>query len=155
WAPDASALVYEEADNADVEIWYVSDPARPEQPAHPSYYPRPGKANAKVRLGVVPVQGGATTWIEWDRERYPYLAQVRWDKHGPPTLEVQTREQKELVLLKVDPATGKTTPLLTETDSAWVNLRQDVPRWLEDGNGFLWVSERDGGPQLELRSKEG
>jgi dipeptidyl-peptidase-4 len=30
-----------------------------------------------------------------------------------------------------------------------------MPRWLADGSGFLWVSERDGGPQLELRDVRG
>ena len=40
-------------------------------------------------------------------------------------------------------------------DPTWVNLHQDVPRWLPDGSGFLWTTERDGGPQLELRSANG
>jgi dipeptidyl-peptidase-4 len=30
-----------------------------------------------------------------------------------------------------------------------------MPKWLDDGGGFLWTSERDGAPQLELRSPEG
>ena len=70
------------------------------------------------------------------------------------TLLVQNRLQTELVLLKCDPATGKTTPLLTERDAAWVNLRHDCPRWLEDGS-FLWVGESKDGPQLERRDKNG
>jgi dipeptidyl-peptidase-4 len=155
WSPDGRAIAYEEADATPVEVWYVADPARPGQAPQPSSYPRPGKANVDVRLGVVPVTGGATTWVQWDVHAYPYLATVRWDKHGPLLLLVQTRDQKEVVLLRADPETGTTTPLLTERDSAWVNLHQDVPRWLEDGSGFLWTSERDGGPQLELRDPKG
>src|SRR5262249_40044157 len=146
---------YEEADATGVEVWYVADPARPGQPPLPSFYPRPGKANVKARLGVAAVKGGETVWLNWDAARYPYLALVRWDKHGPLTPGVQSRGQKDLVLLAAAPATGKTTPLLTERDPAWVNLPTDVPRWLADDGGFLWVSERDGGPQLELRSKSG
>jgi dipeptidyl-peptidase-4 len=155
WSPDSKSLAYEEANTEGVEVWYVADPGQPGQPPHPSYYPRPGKANAVVRLGIVPVAGGPTTWIAWDAHRYSYLAQVEWDRHGPLTLQVQTREQQELVLLRVDPATGQTIPLLTESDPAWVNLPRGVPRWLEDGSGFLWISERGGGPQLELRSAPG
>src|SRR5207302_7680762 len=127
WSPDSKHLAYEEADADGVETWYVADPARPGDPPLPSFYPRPGKANVKVRLGVVPVKGGDTVWIDWDRQRYPYLTQVRWSKHGPLTIQVQTREQHELVLLKVDPATGRTVPLLTEKNPAWVNLYQEVP----------------------------
>jgi dipeptidyl-peptidase-4 len=156
WSPDSRSIVYEEADASGVEVWYVADPARPEQAPEPSFYPRPGKANVSVRLGVTSAAGGEkTTWITWDRERYPYLATVRWDKGAPLVLVVQTRDQKELVLLLADPETGKTTPLVKETDPAWVNLHQDMPKWLDDGSAFLWTSERDGGPQLELRARSG
>jgi dipeptidyl-peptidase-4 len=155
WSPDSRAIAYEEADATPVEVWYVADPARPGQPPLPSYYPRPGKANVNVRLGVVPVAGGPTTWVQWNVRRYPYLATVRWDKHGPLLLLVQTRDQKEVVLLRADPETGKTTPLVTEHDAAWVNLHQDVPHWLEDDSGFLWTTEVHGGPQLELRDPKG
>jgi dipeptidyl-peptidase-4 len=155
WSPDSRAIAYEEADATGVEVWYVADPARPGQPPQPSYYPRPGKANVNVRLGVVPVAGGPTTWVQWDAQRYPYMTTVRWDEDSPLLLAVQTRDQKELVLLRADPETGKTTPLVTERDPAWVNVHQDVPRWLKDGSGFLWTSERDGGPRLELHDSKG
>jgi dipeptidyl-peptidase-4 len=155
WSPDSKFIVYEEVDSKGVETWYVADPIHPEQPPNATAYPRPGKANVKVRVGVVPVAGGDTVWVKWDTEKYPYLTQVRWDKHGPLTVTVETRLQDELVLLKVDPQTGKTTPLVTEKDAAWVNLHQDVPKWLDDGSGFLWISEREGGPRLEWRNPDG
>jgi dipeptidyl-peptidase-4 len=155
WSPDSRHIAYEEADARGVEVWYVADPSRPGQPPQPSFYPRPGKANVKVRLGVVPVQGGPTVWVEWDRDRYPYLGAVHWPKAGPLLLTVQTRDQRELAVLQADAETGKTTTLLKETDPAWVNLRQEVPHWLKGGSGFLWVSERAGGPRLDLRAPGG
>jgi dipeptidyl-peptidase-4 len=159
WSPDSKSIVYEEADAGGVETWYVADPIHPEQPPNPTAYPRPGKANVQVRVGVLPVTNGGkmgtTVWVKWDAEKYPYLTQVRWDKHGPLTVTVQTRLQNELVLLKADPQTGETTPLVTEKDPAWVNLHQDVPKWLDDGSGFLWISEREGGPRLEWRKPDG
>jgi dipeptidyl-peptidase-4 len=155
WSPDSQYLAYEEADATAVEIWYVADPAQPGRPPLPSFYPRPGRPNVKARLGVVPVGGGKTMWIDWERTRYPYLATVHWRKGGPLVLGVQTRDQKELLLLRADPASGKTRQLLIEYDPAWVNLHQDVPWWLPDGSGFLWVSEREGGPQLDLRDADG
>ncbi len=155
WSPDSKWIAYEEADARDVEIWRAADPAKPGDEAHPQRYPRPGKNNVKVRLGIVSTAGGETTWVDWDREKYPYLATVKWDKGGPLTIVVQTRSQQEMLVLAVDSKTGKTTELLKETDDAWVNLDQDVPKWLEDGSGFLWTSERAGGPQLELRDVNG
>jgi dipeptidyl-peptidase 4 len=155
WSPDSCFIAYQETDVTDVEVWHVADPAKPDEPPYPSRYPRPGKANAKVRLGVVPVNGGETVWIEWDRERYPYLTSVRWEEHGPLTLTVQTRDQKELVLLEAEATTGRTSALLSERDAAWVSVRQDVPRWLAGDRGFLWASEQDGDWRLEWRDRQG
>lgn len=155
WSPDSKFIAYEESDHQDVEIWHVADAAKPDAPPHAVYYPRPGRNNVKVRLGVVSVSGGETVWVQWDRERHPYLTTVRWDQHGPLTLGVQTRDQRELVLLAAEPASGRTTTLLTERDAAWVSLRQDVPRWLADGRGFVWASEKPAGWQLERRNPSG
>ena len=155
WSPDSRFIAYEQADARGVEQWFVADPISPGQKPHASYYPRPGKDNVKVRLGVVPVKGGKTTWIDWDAKAYPYLTRVTWPKGGPLLVGVQTRDQRELLLLSADPATGKTKVLVRESDPAWVNLRTDVPRWLPGDMGFLWVSERDGAPQLELRGSNG
>lgn len=156
WSPDSRSIAYQETDNSEVEIWHVADPAKPEDAPYPTRYPRPGKANAKVRLGVVSISGGDTVWIPWDRERYPYMTTVRWEEHGPLTLAVQARNHKELQLLAADPATGRTTLLLTERNAAWVNVRQDTPRWLANGQGFIWASEKPGASwQVEWRTPSG
>jgi dipeptidyl-peptidase-4 len=155
WSPDSRAIVYQETDPRGVDVWHVSDPMRPEQAPQPMPYPRPGQPNVAVRLGIIPAAGGETVWIDWDAKKYPYLARVHWGKHGPLTIVVQTREQDEIVLLRVDPQTGRTTSLVTERDPAWVDLPRDVPRWLPDGGGFLWTSGQPGGPQLELRDDAG
>jgi dipeptidyl-peptidase-4 len=155
WSPDSQSIAYQETDNSDVEVWYVADPARPGQQPQPFFYPRPGKANAKVKLGIVPARGGETTWVAWDAAKYPYLASVHWPKEGPLLVSVQTRDQRDLVLLEVDPKTGSSKPLVTERNKTWVNIHQDGLRWLPGGQGFLWVTERSGGPQLEARNRQG
>ncbi|MBO0700790.1 MAG: DPP IV N-terminal domain-containing protein, partial [Zavarzinella sp.] len=155
WSPDSKFIAFEEADHTGVEMWYVADPSKPDQKPLQQYYPRPGKKNVSVRLGIAPVTGGEPVWVDWDHGKYEYLASVRWDKHGPLTTQVQDRWQREIVLLRVDPATGKTTKLLSETDPAFTNLRQDMPRWLPGGNMFVWISERGGSPGLELYRADG
>jgi dipeptidyl-peptidase-4 len=154
WSPDSKWIAYQENDAAGVEVWYVADPIKPEDAGHPTFYPRPGKANVSVRLGVVPATGGETVWVEWDAKKYPYLTNVHWQKKGGLTLAVQNRLQTELVLLRADPATGKTTPLLVERDPAWLNLNHDKPHWLDDGS-FLWHGEGKDGPELQHRDKTG
>ncbi|MGA8892613.1 MAG: DPP IV N-terminal domain-containing protein [Anaeromyxobacteraceae bacterium] len=155
WSPDSTLIAFEEADDTAVEKLSIQDPARPERKPVQFAYPRAGRENTRVRLGVVPVNGGTPTWIEWDRDRYPYLASVRWPKGGPLLVLVQDRTQTEEVLLRADPVTGKTTPLLVERDAAWLNLHAAGPRWMPDGSGFLWFTERNGGAELELRAPDG
>jgi dipeptidyl-peptidase-4 len=155
WSPDSASIAYQRTDTAGLEIMTILDATRPERDPQRWPYPRPGKPNAKVRLGVVPVAGGETTWIDWDREAYEYLATVKWMPNAPLTILVQNRRQTEQRLLAVDVASGKTTTLLVERDEAWLDLDQQVPAWLPDGSGFLWTTERNGGWQLELRGRDG
>jgi dipeptidyl-peptidase-4 len=78
------------------------------------------------------------------------------------TIQVQDRRQQSIQLLRVDPATGKTTKLLEERDPAFTNLRQDMPQWLPRervvtarGDRFVWISEFGKAPGVELRRADG
>ena len=156
WSPDSKTLAYTEVDHRGLERFSIGDPTHPETPASVFPYPRPGKSNVKVRLGLIPAGGGSTTWVKWDSQRYPYLARVIWKEKGAPlTLLVQTRDQREAVLLTVDPGTGATRSLLVDKDDAWVELDDRLPRWLPDGSGLLAVSERSGRRVLSLHRPDG
>ena len=155
WAPNSKSIVFEEYDAKPVETWYISDPQNPGRAPTPSYYPRPGKPNVNARLGIASLDVHRTIWIDWDSKKTEYLADVVWTKNAPLTLVVLTREQQELELLAVDNLNGKVTQLLKETDKDWINLQRETPLWLNDGSGFLWVSERSGGHELELRDRKG
>lgn len=155
WSPDSRTLLVQETDTSGVERMHILDPMHPEQPAHESAYPRPGMPNAVVRLALVSANGGPLRRVDWDRERFPYLATVRWSEGAPITLLVQDRAQQHEQLLALDPATLATRVLLEERDDAWLNLDQDVPRWIAGGTRFLWTSERSGEPRLELRDASG
>src|SRR3954454_25005046 len=102
WSPDSKSIAYQETDHTGVEVWYVTDPAKPEQPPSNQFYPRPGKKNAQVRLGVIPITGGTTTWIDAGLDRVEYLAQVIWGKHGPLTVALQGRKQQLMRWLTVE-----------------------------------------------------
>jgi len=155
WSPDSRRILYQETDRSPVAEWHILDPMHPEQPAQANRYPRPGEDNVRVRLGFVAVTGGATRWIDWDREAYPYLATVKWPTEGPLAILVQNRHQNEEVLLSVDAGSGRTTAIHTERDEAWINLEQAVPRFIDEGQAFLWSTERDGAAVLERRALDG
>jgi dipeptidyl-peptidase-4 len=155
WSPDSARIAYQQTDTSAMEIFHIADAFDPANATQSWPYPRAGMANAAVRLGITGVDGGSTTWVEWDRERYPYLATVRWQENAPLTLVVQNRRQTEEAVMAVDIETGATDVLLIERDEAWINLDTALPEWLPDGSGFLWLSERSGHSRLELRDRSG
>jgi dipeptidyl-peptidase-4 len=155
WSPDSRWIAYQQTDTAGMETFHILDPLHPEREPNVWPYPRTGTKNAAVRLAIVPVAGGESRWIDWDRQEYPYLAKVVWKDKGPLTILVQNRRQTEEVLYAVDEKTAALTELLKETDPAWINLAASCPKWLKDGSGFLWLAERTGEWSLEFRSREG
>ncbi|MDQ3627082.1 MAG: S9 family peptidase, partial [Verrucomicrobiota bacterium] len=157
WSPDSKSLAYQETDYSGVETRFIVDPLHPEAAPARNFYPRAGTPNAKVRLGIIAREGGTTRWVEWDREKYPYLARVVWKEAAAPLcVLVQNRAQQEQLLLAVDPQTGTTRELLREKDAAWLELDpKPMPVWMKDGSAFLWTTEQRGGWQLELRRADG
>lgn len=155
WSPDSRFIAYQRTDTTGLEVFHIADPMNPAKEADSWPYPRPGRQNAEVTLGIIPAEGGTTTWVNWDRARYPYLAHVSWSKNAPLTIVVQNRNQTEEVVYAVEPSSGSVTELLRETDPAWINLVDDMPRWVPSGNGFLWMTERSGEWRLELRDRQG
>ena len=158
WAPDSQSLVYQETDESKVEVRRIADPLHPEAAPVDFFYPRAGSSNATVRLGIIARTGGATRWIDWDAVRFPYLTRVVWREPGDPLcLSVMDRAQQTSLLLRADPATGNTSELIRETDSAWLNLDDHavLPRWLPDVGKFLWTTESRGSWQVELRAADG
>jgi len=132
WAADGEALLVARVDEAAVERLWISDVAHPDAPPRAVRYPRAGSPNAMVEAYLVAVDGAERVSVTWDQDAYPYLVAADWDEQGP-LLAVQARDQRRLVVLGVDPTTGATAPLITESDEHWVDLIPGVPRRLSDG----------------------
>ncbi len=144
WSPDSQSIVFQRTDAHAVESIEIPYPNQPTRHPRTKPYARAGGAIPVVDLGVVSVRGGAPTWVRWDHARFPYLAKVIWVAHAPLTLVVVSRDQTELAVLRVDVATGKTQVVLSERDPAWVDIAPNRLTWLDDGSGFLWMSEMAG-----------
>jgi dipeptidyl-peptidase-4 len=105
-------------------------------------YPRAGAANAIVDLYVMK-PGGSRVKADLGPERDIYLARVVWMQDGKSLLvERLSRDQKRLDVLKVDPETGRSALLFTETSPTWINLTDNL-KPLKDGS-LIWSSERSG-----------
>ena len=145
WSPDSTRIALLKLDESPVREFTVVDHLPAELDLEVTNYPKAGSPNPEVSLGVVPVLGGSTRWL--DTSRYAstehLIVRVGWVPDGEDVVfQVQDREQQWLDLMLGDASTGKTRTLIEERTEAWVNVL-DEPLWLEDGS-FLWRSERSG-----------
>lgn len=156
-SPDAATLAYEEVDERHIPHYRIARHATSPHEEEEFRYPFAGAANPKVRLGWTSTkegEGGAA-WFDLTGPYGDdfYLARVDWAHDGTLLAQVQSRDQRDLTILRLDPATGSATPLHREHNDAWVNLH-DMLRPLKSG-GFLWASEQDGWRHLWVHGADG
>ena len=107
-------------------------------------YPKVGTTNSAVRVGTVSSNGGATTWIKLPGDlRDDYVPRMNWVNARQLVVQRENRLQNTNRLLLADAATGNVTDIITERDSAWLDIGNDL-QMLDNGRRFLWISERDG-----------
>ncbi|WP_332771277.1 S9 family peptidase [Phenylobacterium sp.] len=154
WSPDETRIALTFVDQTGVDVVERLDVNAVGAAVVRQRYPRVGRPNAKVDLYVADVATGARTKVDLGAETDIYLARVNWAKDGK-TLYVQrqSRDQRKLDILAVDPATGAAKVILTETSPHWVDITDDF-KPLKDGT-FLWSSERSGNRHLYLHKGDG
>jgi dipeptidyl-peptidase-4 len=154
WAPDSRALAFTEVDETHIPCYRIvhqGEQSVGSETQEEHRYPFAGMPNAKVRLGVVSIDGGAPVWMDLgDAE---YLARVNWLPDGTLTAQLENREQTVLDLVRFDMTTGARTALLRETSEICIHLH-NMLRPLNDGD-FLWASERTGFRHLYHYDRDG
>jgi dipeptidyl-peptidase-4 len=151
WSPDGRRIAYLHFEEDGVPLHALADEQRPPQ-VHWQKYPTPGDPNPKVKVGVVDVESGATTWMDTGKEDV-YLARVAWAP-GSDAVAVQrlSRDQKRLDLLRCAVA-GACRTIATDTWPTWVNVLSDF-QYLDDGR-FVQGSDKSGWRRLYLHAPGG
>ena len=155
WSPDSSKIAYYEMDERPVTQYAIMDMSAPTGGTEYTRYPLAGQANPIVRVGVVPVTGGETKWMDTGTNTDVYLARVDWLPDSKQVaIQRLNRAQNQLDLLFCDVASGASTTALTETDKYWINIGDDL-YFFSDNKRFLWSSERTGYRHLYLYDNSG
>ena len=143
WSPDDRMIAVARVDESPVGIVTRTAIGGEGTKVYQQRYPAAGTPNAIVDLFVMKPDGSGQVQVDLGADKDIYLARVDWSKDGR-TLYVQreSRDQKRLDLLAVDPATGKARVVLSETAKSWINLSNNFHP-LKDGS-FLWWSEQSG-----------
>lgn len=155
WAPDDSAIAYRRYDEAQVPVARRFEIYADRTDVVEQRYPAAGDKNAIVGLRIVSPVTGATRDVDLGPEQDIYLVRADWTADSRQLVfQRQTRDQKKLELIAVDAATLAQRVLVTETAQTWTKINDDL-RFLADGSGFIWASERSGRNHLYLFDMNG
>jgi dipeptidyl-peptidase-4 len=154
WSPDGRRIAFWRLDQGRVPVFtWVNNLAGTYSVPVQLRYPKPGEPNSQVKIGVVDVAGGETRWM--DTGEGEYLARMDWAA-SPTELVIQrmNRRQNRIDVLLTDANTGRSRTLFSDTDSAWVNVDDDLAL-IRGGSQLLWTSQREGYNQIYLYGRDG
>jgi dipeptidyl-peptidase-4 len=157
WSPDGKWIAYWQLDAEGIKTFYLINNTDSLYPKlTPLQYPKVGETNSSSRIGVVNAGGGVTRWFELEGDpRNHYIARMDWAANSKEIVfQRLNRLQNTIWLMMGNINNGKVRTILTERDEAWVEVVDDL-HWLDDGQSFTWVSERDGWSHVYLASRDG
>lgn len=154
WSPDERYIALQRTDESGVDVIPRLDITGSGATVIEQRYPRAGRPNAVVELYVHDRQTGQRVKVDMGPSTDIYLARVSWSASGE-VLYVQrlSRDQQTLDLLEVDPASGASRVLISQTSDAWVSLSHDFKPLAS--TDFIWSSEESGWRHLYLYNSEG
>jgi dipeptidyl-peptidase-4 len=171
WSPDGSHIAFLQLDETRTRDYWLPD-LRGQYPEFKRFrYPKAGESNSEIRAGVIEIDSGAltffdtSTWYEGGDE-FEYLPQIGWtpsaDGPGKVWIFRLNRDQNVLDLIYGDPFTGSTQVTLNEISDTYMDVEtgfsdMDVAKlnFVEDGEHFIWISERDGFNHMYLYTLAG
>ena len=116
WSPGDTHIAVERFDEAPVGIVTRAAIGANGTKVYDQRYPAAGTPNVTVELYVMKADRSARVKVDLGSNPDIYLARVDWTPDGSALLvQRQSRDQKTLDMLKVDPATGKSTVLVHRT----------------------------------------
>ena len=169
WSPDSKQIAYWQLNSEGVKEMQLIDNTSALYPTVISFpYPKAGETNSAARVGVVSADGGPTRWFDIPGDaRNNYLPRMEWAGNDEVVIQQLNRRQDTNIVMLGDTRSGKVQPVLTEKDEAWVDIawgdidwdktgiaRGDV-EWIDNGQRFLWASERDGWRHIYSVSRDG
>lgn len=157
WSPDSRHIAYWRFDQSAVPAMPIVNETSDIYPKIATLrYPKAGQPNSRVRVGVLDIGSDRTTWLDVGPDTGQYLARMEWVGTDSLVVQRMPRKQNSVDVLLVSATTGRARTVMTDRDSAYVDVENGALRWIGKGQQqFLWLSDRSGWRQLFLYGRDG
>ncbi|GAA4090762.1 DPP IV N-terminal domain-containing protein [Nocardioides kongjuensis] len=164
WSPDSTRLLTHRVDQRDLPLMHLVESAPPDagRPRlHSCRYPVAGEPMARGSWVVLDVARRQVVEVAMDPFQVEYLTPLAhswaWWADDASAIHVVDRSDdlRSMRLCRVDPTTGATRDLVTESAATRIEPNQHdgappLVRVLADGHEVVWYSQRDGWGHLYL-----
>lgn len=159
WSKDGKKIAFLKFDESNVKQFNMFTYGELYPGEYKFKYPKAGEDNAVVSLHIYDLQTKKTLDAKLQPEEGGefYIPRIKWTQ-DPNILAVMqmNRLQNRNRLLFVDGITGESDVVLTETSDAYVTEVSDKTwTFLESGDQFIWMTDRDGYNHLYLYDMQG
>jgi len=155
WTPDSKKLIYYVFDEQQVRDFYlIGDLTEIYTTLLVEGYTKAGDANPVVSLEIYDLESKTRTYVSCGEGEY-YIYNMRFTPDGKYLLYNHTdRHQRNLKVVALDYETLEKKILVSEFQETW---QENSPymEFLENGNQFIWETEKTSWKHFELRNLEG
>nr|WP_290930481.1 S9 family peptidase [Haliscomenobacter sp.] len=161
WSPDGNNIAYWQIDATAVKYFLMMNTTDSIYSyTIPVEYPKVGETPSACRVGIVPVKGGATRWMNVPGDnRQHYIPRMSWAANATEiVLQQLDRKQQVSKIFLCNITNGTAKVILEEKDEAWVDVQLDPNQdwdWINGGKEFLWLTEKDGWRHYYRISRDG
>lgn len=157
WSPDSKRLAYWRFDQTAVPAYPIVDATDSQYPTVSVLrYPKAGAPNSRVKVGVVAAAGGGSTrWLAVGPDTGQYVAQMEWLGADSVAVLRMPRRQNRLDVLLASATTGGVRTVVSDVDSAYVDVEGSPVTWIDGGRRFLLRSDRTGWRGFHLYDRSG
>lgn len=164
WSPDSKNIAYWRVDARSVKNFIMINNTAAQYPSITEIeYPKAGEYPSDVKIGVLAVKSGKTTWMQIPgASNNNYIPRISWSENGELMAMQLNREQNHARFFLCSPATGTANMVYEEKmDQGWIapfNVfawDDDWWTWIEGGKYFLRTLEKDGWLRIVKISRDG
>lgn len=160
WSPDGNKIAFWQVNASRIRDYYMLNTTDSNySQVIPVEYPKVGEAPSPVRIGVISLDNGYIRWldIEGDPQQH-YLPRMEWSGLNELVIQQLDRKQQESKLKYCTASDGSCRTFFAEYSETWVDLNAADPSgwsWINKGQDFIWISEKDGWRHIYKVSRDG